>query len=310
MGFVLHVQFQTQARRSETGWCVIWWHAACTTSSHSTGAAAGVCSGSECFATRPSGDQVFSFSQADSISWLWGFVESAGQIAIFFIATWWEAPYSHPQESFCSPVDMVSAFHHETCLCFHFDFCCSEKLLGIWFASHSQMREMCVMPAPGRRGMYQPMAPLPEERVNPAVPFAVMGLEYVGPLYCCDTPRQKYWVLLFTCGVMCTVFLQLVDALSTYDTVLAFRRLVVRRGLPKVIYSDNSKGFVVAPDKIHRQFGPFYTRMWIHRTQLTLVRRVVGKTCQIHGISSKENRGWELLGTSWDNSPWNWSLHQ
>ena len=93
-------QFQTQARRSETGWCVVWRNAACTTSSHSTGVAAGVCSGSECFAARPSGGQVFSFSLADSILWWWWFVESAGQIAIFCIATWWEAPYSHPQESF------------------------------------------------------------------------------------------------------------------------------------------------------------------------------------------------------------------
>ena len=156
MGFAFHFQFQTQARRSETGWCVVWWDAACTTCSHSTGSAAGVCSGSECFAARPSGGQVFSLSPADSIPWWWGFVESAGQIAIFFIATWWEAPYSHPQESFCSPVDAVSAFHHETCWCFHFDFRCSEKLLGVWFASHSQTSEedVCVMPAPGLRSMY------------------------------------------------------------------------------------------------------------------------------------------------------------
>ena len=102
----------------------------------------------------------------------------------------------------------------------------------------------------------QPMAPLPEERVNPAVPFAVTGLDHAGPLYCCDTPRKKYWVILFTCGVVRAVHLELVDTLSTYDTVLAFRRLVARRGLPKVIYSDNAKGFVAAPDKILGQFGP------------------------------------------------------
>ena len=106
----------------------------------------------------------------------------------------------------------------------------------------------------------QPMAPLPEERVNPAVPFAVTGLDHAGPLYCCDTPRKKYWVLLFTCGVVRAVHLELVDALSTYDTVLAFRRLVARRGLPKVIYSDNAKGFVAAPDKILGQFGPLMNR--------------------------------------------------
>ena len=61
---------------------------------------------------------------------------------------------------------------------------------------------------------------------------------------------------LFTCGVVRAVHLELVDALWTYDTVLAFWRLVARRGLPKVIYSDNAKGFVAAPDKNLRQFGP------------------------------------------------------
>ena len=75
--------------------------------------------------------------------------------------------------------------------------------------------------------------------MNPAVPFALTGLDHAGPLYCCDTPRKKYWVLLFTCGVVRAVHLELVDALSTYDTVLAFRRLVALRGLPKVIYSEN-----------------------------------------------------------------------
>ena len=140
----------------------------------------------------------------------------------------------------------------------------------------------------------QPMAPLPEERVNPAVPFAVTGLDHAGPLYCCDTPRKKYWVLLFTCGVVRAVHLELVDALSTYDTVLAFRRLVARRGLPKVIYSDNAKGFVAAPDKILGQFGPL-TPEWrfiapnspwwggwwerLVRSMKSALRKTVGGNC-------------------------------
>ena len=77
---------------------------------------------------------------------------------------------------------------------------------------------------------------------------------HAGPLYCCDTPLKKYWVLLFTCGVVRAVHLELVDTLSTYDTVLAFRRLVARRGLPKVIYSDNAKGFVEADHRPRLQW--------------------------------------------------------
>ena len=36
--------------------------------------------------------------------------------------------------------------------------------------------------------------------------------------------------------------------------------------------------------------------MAIHHTQLALAGRVVGTTCQIREISSKENSGWKLLG--------------
>ena len=125
-------------------------------------------------------------SPADSIPWWWGFVESAGQIAIFFIATWWEVPYSHPQESFCSPVDAVSAFHHETCWCFHFDFRCSEKLLGVWFASHSQTSEedVCVMPAPGLRSMY------------PTHGSVTRGVGESSSALCCDGSRPCGTTLL------------------------------------------------------------------------------------------------------------------
>ena len=83
----------------------------------------------------------------------------------------------------------------------------------------------------------QPIAPLPPERVNPAVPFAVTGLDHAGLSYC-DLPHKKFWVLLFTCGAVQAVHLELVESLSTSKTILAIRRLSARRGLPEVIYSE------------------------------------------------------------------------
>ena len=77
----------------------------------------------------------------------------------------------------------------------------------------------------------QPMAPLPPERANPAVPFAVTGLDHAGPLYCCDLPHKKFSVLLFTCDVVRAVDLELVESLSTPETILAIRRLSDGRGL-------------------------------------------------------------------------------
>ena len=81
------------------------------------------------------------------------------------------------------------------------------------------------------------------------------------------------------------VHLELVDALSTYDTVLAFRHLVAGRGLPKVIYSDNAKGFVVAPDKILHQFGPFiapnssWSGGWWERSVKSALKKSVSGNC-------------------------------
>ena len=74
----------------------------------------------------------------------------------------------------------------------------------------------------------QPMSPLPDLRVTQSFPFAVTGLDHAGPLYCCDFPRKKFWVLLFTCGVIRAVHLELVQSLSTEQTLLALRRLAAR----------------------------------------------------------------------------------
>ena len=76
----------------------------------------------------------------------------------------------------------------------------------------------------------QPMSPLPDLRVTQSFPFSVTGLDHAGPLYCCDFPRQKFWVLLFTCGVIRAVYLELVDSLSTEQTLLVLRRLAACQG--------------------------------------------------------------------------------
>ena len=99
------------------------------------------------------------------------------------------------------------------------------------------------------------MNPLPDLRVAQSFPFGVTGLDHAGPLYCCDIPRKKFCVLLFTCGVIRAVHLELVESLSTEQALLALRRLAARRGLPRVIFSDNAKGFVASPQQLQKQFG-------------------------------------------------------
>ncbi|KAJ8018051.1 hypothetical protein HOLleu_44175 [Holothuria leucospilota] len=100
----------------------------------------------------------------------------------------------------------------------------------------------------------QTAAPLPPERVQQSPPFSVIGMDYGGPLYCCDFPGRKFYILLFTCSIIRAVHIELVDSLSVQDFLLSFRRFVARRGLP-VIYSDNAKTFAKGQTKLLELYG-------------------------------------------------------
>ena len=86
----------------------------------------------------------------------------------------------------------------------------------------------------------QRMAPLPVHRVKQAPVFSTTGIDHAGPLYCCDV-NKKFYILLFTCSVVRALHLELVESLNVQETLRAIRRFVSRRGLPSVIWSDNSR---------------------------------------------------------------------
>ncbi|KAL5490750.1 hypothetical protein EMCRGX_G015929, partial [Ephydatia muelleri] len=90
--------------------------------------------------------------------------------------------------------------------------------------------------------------PLPEFRVTQSTPFAFTGLDYAGPLYLKGT-GDKVWVCLFTCCATKALHLDLVVDMTTEAFIRCFKRFVARRGIPRVIISDNSKTFKSA-DKV------------------------------------------------------------
>ena len=94
------------------------------------------------------------------------------------------------------------------------------------------------------RSQVTPEPPLPVDRVALTSPFSTVGVDHAGPLYARDAGKTKFYILLFTCAVIRAVHLELVGSLSTQNTVLAFRRIVSRRGHPIIVYSDNSKTFI------------------------------------------------------------------
>ena len=91
----------------------------------------------------------------------------------------------------------------------------------------------------------QQMAPLPEDRIKPAPPFTNVGLDFAGPLYLKDSD-EKVYICLFTCAVTRAVHLELVCDMTTERFLLALRRMIARRGMCSIIWSDNAKTFKAA----------------------------------------------------------------
>ena len=58
-----------------------------------------------------------------------------------------------------------------------------------------------------------------------------------------DGSVEKYYVVLFTCAVTRAVHLEVVGDLTAQTFLNSFRRFIARRGLPKLVLSDNATNF-------------------------------------------------------------------
>ena len=60
--------------------------------------------------------------------------------------------------------------------------------------------------------------------------------------------------MLFTCSLTRAVHLEILPNQTTQEFIQALKRLIARRGRPKVIYSDNAKTFEKASKWIKRVY--------------------------------------------------------
>ena len=100
-----------------------------------------------------------------------------------------------------------------------------------------------------RQHFEQPVAPLPAARCSKNAPFQVTGVDYAGPLYVRDG-RGKAWFIVFTCGTMRAIHIEMVTDMTTQSFIMAYDRFINRRGVPSIIYSDNAKTFQAADRKL------------------------------------------------------------
>ena len=67
-------------------------------------------------------------------------------------------------------------------------------------------------------------------------------MDFAGPLFLKDSGEKAY-ICLFTCAVTRAIHLELVSNMTAERFLLALRRMVARRGMCSIIWSDNAKTF-------------------------------------------------------------------
>ncbi|XP_044005869.1 uncharacterized protein LOC122850876 [Aphidius gifuensis] len=98
------------------------------------------------------------------------------------------------------------------------------------------------------------MGNLPKARVNEAIPFTIVGVDFCGPFLVKEKKRNrikvKIYVAVFVCLVIKAVHLEMVSDLTTDCFIAALKRFVARRGYPTDIYSDNGLNFQGANNEL------------------------------------------------------------
>ena len=95
---------------------------------------------------------------------------------------------------------------------------------------------------------------LPADRTNLDLPFKIIDTDYPGSFLCKSKGKKerKVYLLLFTCSLSRAIHLEVLPNQTTQEFIHALKRLIARRGRPKVIYSDNAKTFVAASKWIEK----------------------------------------------------------
>ena len=92
-------------------------------------------------------------------------------------------------------------------------------------------------PAPG---------PLPEDRTAVGAAFEVVGVDFAGPIRYKQNKKseKKAYLTIFTCSLSRAVHLELLPSLETEKFIACLKRVIARRGRPRVVYSDNGSTFI------------------------------------------------------------------
>ncbi len=98
-------------------------------------------------------------------------------------------------------------------------------------------------------------AQLPKDRVTRLEPFEVCGVDFAGPFtvwteefksHMNPPPHTKAYACIFTCTSTRATHIETVPNQSATSFLFALRKFIAERGVPRKLYSDNSKTFEFA----------------------------------------------------------------
>ncbi|XP_028409519.1 uncharacterized protein LOC114532142 [Dendronephthya gigantea] len=113
-----------------------------------------------------------------------------------------------------------------------------------------QVRKACHGCVRFRARAYEkpPPGKLPTTRTQGSTPFQVVGVDFAGPIRYRTKAKaeRKAYLVLYGCSLTRAVHLEILRSMEVAEFIPSLKRLIARRGRPKIIYSDNAKTFKAA----------------------------------------------------------------
>ena len=119
---------------------------------------------------------------------------------------------------------------------------------------------MCCKKLEGKPYQNPPAGDIPSFRLEDELAFTNVGVDFAGPLFIKvakdqASPMVKAYIALYTCASSCAVHLELVTSLTAESFLRCFRRFISRRGIPRLMVSDNAKTFKSASGTLEALFN-------------------------------------------------------
>ena len=100
----------------------------------------------------------------------------------------------------------------------------------------------------GKSFNQQATSDLPDFRLQETLAFTTVGIDYAGPLLVKSegNSKSKVWICLFSCNTSRGIHLEVVPDLTSGAFLRCLQRFTSRRGIPRLITSDNATTFKAA----------------------------------------------------------------